>query len=263
MREVKAEQIIKSKYSLENGQVVEDEKGEFYSKQIANQVLNYQTSNNLESIKKLKELDKTQKYATVEKVCLERYIALKSQEDSSFEFDNRPIKKYEIYKLCIDTEKLMMCDTKYFSDSEEKEVYYDKDIAFEIYEIMSQLEENVANSFPELLELYQEEIIEKQREIEDLQKEDEAKFQEAINTYELINASDIFQKMKNDYEFSQKENFELKEQLEKSSQMIRDLSKKLQVSLKKYEELKNSKLSFWERIMGFFNRQKRLTDGKN
>ena len=78
-----------------------------------------------------------------------------------------------------------------------------------------------------------------------------------------INKSEFFQEIKNNYEVSQRENLNLKEQLANSNNIIKDLSKKLQVSLNKYEELKNKKVSFWQRLKVFFNRQKSISDGKN
>lgn len=249
MRVVNSEDIVKNKYSLKNGQIIETEKGEFYSKQIASQVLRYKDENNLEAIKKFQEIDDKQKFSVVKKICMNRYIQLKTQEDDKFEFNSRPMKKYEIYKLCTNTENLMLCDTKHFPNSKEKEAYYDKNIAFEIYELKSELEENVVNSFPELLELYQDEIVGRKNRIEFLNKKDEEKYQEAINTYRWISQSGILQELKSNYELSKKKNIKLQEQLNKANEMLKNLSKKLQITLTKYEELQNRKVSFWERIV--------------
>lgn len=261
MREVNVQDILKSQYSINNGKVTEDKNGEIFSKQIAEQILVYQGDKNYDGIQKLKNLDLNQQRSKAYKLCLERYLEMKIS-DSQFDFYNFPRKKYEIYKLALEKEKLMMCDTKYFVNADEKEVYYDKKIAIEIYDLKVELEENVINSFPEIMEMYQQEIYEKQVRIERLEKSDEEKFQEAVKIYELVNKSDIFQELKNKYELSENENAQLKNRLDKANTVITDLSKKLEITLNKYQELKSAKLTFWERVIGFFNKQKRLTNGK-
>lgn len=262
MRQVKTKQIVKNKYSIQNDEVVELENGEYYNKQIASQALIYKRQNNIESIKQLKELDNSQRMNAVNKACINKYIELKSEKAGEFSFNKKPIKQYEIYKLSSDTDKLMLINTKYFPDTENKEVYYDKNIAIEIYDDMCQLDENVVNSFPELIELYQDDIVEKQNRIEELKKEDEIKFQEALNIYNLLNESEILKNMKENYNLIENENKEVKEQLKKANQYIKELSKKLQITLNKIEKLQNRKIGNLEKIFDIFNKQKCLPDEK-
>ena len=122
---------------------------------------------------------------------------------------------------------------------------------------MFQLEQNVLNSFPELMELYNEQIIEIQESIEKLKKEDEEKFINAVNIYNTIYASGILQTMNNDINQINTEKESLKQQLAKSNNIIQDLSKKLQVALNRVEELQNQKIGFWSRLFDRF-KTKRL-----
>lgn len=194
------------------------------------------------------------------KYCLDKYIELKKQDEEPI-FDKQPIKKYEIYKLKDGSEKLMLINTEYLGKSWKKELYYDKQIAIEIYNIMLQLEENIENSFPELMELCQEEIIEKQEKIEELRKKDEQKYQEAVNVYNLMKKSGILQTVQNNLSSAQNENFALKEKIENNSNLIKDLSKKLQIALNKVEELQNRRVGLLGRIAKIFKKAKKLTDG--
>ena len=171
-------------------------------------------------------------------------------------WEEKPEKKYEIYKLKLASEKLMLIDTKYFTESQEKEVYYDKNIAIEIYDKMFQLEQNIENSFPELIEMCQAEIIEIQETIDKLKKEDEEKYKEAINTYNTIHDSGILETMKNNFKQMKNENENLKQQLEKSNNIIQDLSKKLQMALNRVEELQNKKENIFKRILNMLKLKK-------
>ncbi|MBR3832429.1 MAG: hypothetical protein IKJ72_02235 [Mycoplasmataceae bacterium] len=127
--------------------------------------------------------------------------------------------------------------------------FFNRQIALEICEISKQLNENFINSQPELVELYEEEIINKQCKIEQLKKEDEKIFKEKLNNYNLIKKSEIFKEVICRYELVQKENFQLKNQLRKNKELIKNLTKRLQISLNKYEELQCSKNSFKQIIL--------------
>ena len=113
---------------------------------------------------------------------------------------------------------------------------------------MFQLEQNIENSFPELMEMCQEEIIGIQETINKLKKEDEEKYNEAVNTYNTIYDSGILETMKNNFKQIKTEKENLIQQLEKANNIIQDLSKKLQVALSRVEELQNQKVGFWNRI---------------
>ena len=257
MRIVQSEEILKNRYSIVNNEVVETENGEYYNKQIARQILISKQQNKSDTINQFKEMDKKQKSIIVKKMCLDKYSEARNQDTNMYIWEKEPTKEFEIYRLKLDKEELMLINTKYFPDSKEKEVYYDKDIAIQIYDKMFQLEQNVLNSFPELMELYNEQIIEIQESIEKLKKEDEEKFINAVNIYNTIYASGILQTMNNDINQINTEKESLKQQLAKSNNIIQDLSKKLQVALNRVEELQNQKIGFWSRLFDRF-KTKRL-----
>ena len=248
MRIIQANDILKNKYSIINNEVVEIENGEYYNKQIAKQIIISEQQNKKDSVKQLKEMDKKQKENAVKKICIDKYSEAKSENADINIWEKEPKKEYEIYRLKLDTEELMLINTKYFPDSKEKEVYYDKNIAMKIYDNMFQLEQNIENSFPELMEMCQEEIIGIQETLNKLKKEDEEKYNEAVNTYNTIYDSGILETMKNNFKQIKTEKENLIQQLEKANNIIQDLSKKLQVALSRVEELQNQKVGFWNRI---------------
>lgn len=253
MRIVHANDILKNKYSIINNEIVEIENGEYYNKQIAKQIIISQQQNKIDSVKQLKEMDKKQKENLVKKICIDKYSEVKSENIDINIWEKEPKKEYEIYKLKLDKEELMLINTKYFPENNDKEVYYDKNIAMEIYNNMFQLDQNIENSFPELMEMCQEEIIGIKETIDKLKKEDEEKYNEALKIYNTIYDSGILETMKNNFKQIKTEKENLKQQLEKSNNIIQDLSKKLQVALNRVEELQNQKIGFWNRI---FNKLK-------
>ena len=248
MRIIQANDILKNKYSIINNQIVEIQNGEYYNKQIAKQIMISEQQNKKDSVKQLKEMDKKQKENAVRKICIDKYSEVKAESKDINIWEKEPKKEYEIYKLKLDTEELMLINTKYFLDSKEKEVYYDKNIAIKIYDNMFQLEQNIENSFPELLQMCQEEIIEIEETINKLKKEDEEKYNEAVNTYNIIHASGILETMKDNFKQVKIEKENLKQQLEQSNHIIQDLSRKLQIALNRVEELQNQKVGFWNRL---------------
>lgn len=262
MRTIQTNDILKNKYSIVNNEVIETENGEYYNQQIAKQIMISEQQNKIDSAKQLKEMDKKQKQNAVKKICIDKYSEAKSENTDINIWEKEPQKEYEIYRLKLDTEELMLINTKYLPDSKEKEVYYDKNIAMKIYDNMFQLEQNIENSFPELMEMCQGEIAKIQETIHKLKKEDEEKYKEAVNTYHTIYDSGILETMKNNFKQIKTEKDNLKQQLEKSNHIIQDLSKKLQVALNKVEELQNQKFGFWSRIFSRL-KTKRLNEKNN
>lgn len=257
MRIIQANDILKNKYSIINNEVVKTENGEYYNQQIAKQIMINEQQNKIDTVKQFKAMDKKQKENAVKKMCIDKYSEARAQNIHTHIWEKEPTKEYEIYRLQLDTEELMLINTKFLPDSKDKEVYYDKDIAIQIYDKLFQLEQNIENSFPELMEMCQEEISEIQETNEKLKKEDEEKYINAVNTYHTICASGILETMKHDFNQINTEKESLKQQLAKSNNIIQDLSKKLQVALNRVEELQNQKIGFWARLFDRF-KTKRL-----
>ena len=195
------------------------------------------------------EISKDNNMFYIKKICSDRYMEIKLKQDEIFELDEKPNKKYEIYRISLNIEKTMLCDTKYFSDSNEKEVYYNKNIALEMYDLILQLESDVSNSFPELIEMYQEEIYNIQNKIQILKNKDEKKYEEAIKVYEFVSNTEILHGLKDKYESNKQKIVYLQGELDEMYNIVRKLANKLEIALEKYKELKLEKRSWLEKIL--------------
>ena len=193
------------------------------------------------------KLDKFQRKNAAKKFCIDKYIELKNEMVGQYLWEEVPKKKYEIYKLIADGEKIFMIDTDFFPEAGEKEVYYDKEIAMKIYENMINLQDNVLNSFPDLMDFYQKEIEDIQAKIEKLKIEDENKYNEDLKYFKIIYDSNIFKSLKQELEISKKENLKLRFKVEKANNIIKSLSKKLEISLERVQELQNIKFALVEK----------------
>ena len=258
MRKILYSELVKNRFSIKNNEVIKLENGEFYNKQIAEQILIYKKEENEDSIKKMKEIDTLYQKKAAKKMCIDKYIELKNELNNQYFWESEPQKKYEIYKLISDDETLMLINTNYFPATENREVYYDKDLAIQIYENMQNLEQNIICSFPELIELYQNDVIEIQNQIEKLKIEDNLRYEEDMKNYQMLCNSDMFKYIKEDINNTRQENLQLKQQIEKANNTIKDLSRKLEISLNRVESLQNSKLSLWDKIKSLLKRTKRL-----
>ena len=259
MREIVYSELVKNQFSIKNNEVIKVENGEFYNKQIAEQVLKYKKEGKEDTVTKMKELDILQQKKAAKKMCIDKYIELKNGlNNNKYFWEEEPQKQYEIYRLISDNESLMLINTQYFPKTENKEIFYDKDLAIKIYENMVNLEENVICSFPDLIEIYQNDIIEVQNQIEKLKIEDNLKYEEDIKNYKMLCDSDMFKIIKEDINNARRENLQLKQQIEKANNTIKNLSNKLEISLNRVEKLQNSRLSLWDRIKNLLKRTKRL-----
>lgn len=193
-------------------------------------------------------LNKLQQKNAAKKFCIDKYIELKNKKESKCLLEDVPKKKYEIYKLIADDEKLLMIDTNYFQESREKEVYYNKKIASKIYENMINLEENVLCSFPDVMELYQDDIMQIQDEIEKLKLEDDLKFNEDMKEYQMVNNSDIVKALKDEIDVLRIENIKLRKKVGKANEIIISLSKRLEIALGRVQDLQNSKMTLGDKI---------------
>ena len=163
-------------------------------------------------------------------ICLQMFNRLKS---TNFIFlDSKPIKKYEIYKINLEKEEVMIANKDWLITDKQNdiEVYFDKNIAFEICEICNQLNDSAINSCPEIMEMYQDEVFEKKEKIAVLKEEDEKKYKNALTEYHIVTESYIFKNLK-------KENRFLNNKVNDYKEIIRDLGKKLEFSMEKYEEI--------------------------
>lgn len=92
-------------------------------------------------------------------------------------------KQYEIFHLNILGGKTILLNTDYINskDDNEKELFFDYDIALKIYNLILDIEDSIEDEKNEFNELYKNERLEKLKEIERLKLEDNKLFQGANN----------------------------------------------------------------------------------
>lgn len=163
-------------------------------------------------------------------ICLHMFNRLKT---TNFIFlDSEPIKKYEIYKINLEKEEIMIANKDWLITDKQNEIeaYFDKNIAFEICEICNQLNDSAINSCPEIMEMYQDEVFMKREKIAILKEEDEKKYNKALTEYHIVTESYIFKNLK-------KENRVLNNKVSNYREIIRNLGKRLEISMERYEEI--------------------------
>lgn len=138
------------------------------------------------------------------------------ETDSSFHL---PTKQYEIFSLEELDRKLFLLNKNFIKndDNTNQELFYDYSIAFEIYNLFLDIYDGIEDERNEFNELYLNERLDKNNQIEILKAEDESLYFRALEEYDIITNSQIY----NDYQNLLKENEALKKEIsllqEKSS----------------------------------------------
>ena len=130
------------------------------------------------------------------------------ETDSSFHL---PSKQYEIFSLEELDGKLFLLNKNYIKneDTTNQELFYDYSIAFEIYNLFLDIYDGIEDEKNEFNELYLNERLDKNNQIEILKAEDESLYLKALEEYDIITNSQIY----NDYLNLLKENESLKKEL--------------------------------------------------
>lgn len=130
------------------------------------------------------------------------------ETDSSFHL---PTKQYEIFSLDELDGKLFLLNKNYIKneDTTNQELFYDYSIAFEIYNLFLDIYDGIEDEKNEFNELYLNERLEKNNQIEILKAEDESLYLKALEEYDIITNSQIY----NDYLNLLKENKSLRKEL--------------------------------------------------
>lgn len=130
------------------------------------------------------------------------------ETDSSFHL---PTKQYEIFSLDELDGKLFLLNKNYIKneDTTNQELFYDYSIAFEIYNLFLDIYDGIEDEKNEFNELYLNERLEKNNQIEILKAEDESLYLKALEEYDIITNSQIY----NDYLNLLKENESLRKEL--------------------------------------------------
>lgn len=196
------------------------------------------------------------KHVLARNICTRIQFSIK-YEKSELLKQNKPKKKYEIYKVIIDmNEEYFVGNRKYlpFEKTNDEEVYFNKNIALENCKNYKTISDSAINSCPEIKEIYEKEIYERQNQIEKLKKLDEVLFNKAVRKNTLVKAGKIKEK-DNKYDIMLEEKKHLQKQLKEYKLCNQNLIKKLKISLEKYEELKNKKSTIIERIIINFKKR--------
>lgn len=115
----------------------------------------------------------------------------------------------------------------------EQEVFYDYSIAKKIYHLLLDIQDLIEDEEKEENELYKRERLEKSEQITELKQKDDKLFSQAIEKYNIIKNSNLYTQ----YLALQEENRQLKE---KNEELLEEL--------KKYSNLKTTKVSFFRKI---------------
>ncbi len=107
----------------------------------------------------------------------------------------RPSKQYEICYLNILDGKLVLLNKDYIEkfDISNQELFFDYSLALTIYSLMLDIQDGILDEKQECNELYKEERLKKEEEIELYKKKDELLFQKALEDYEIISHSALYQ----------------------------------------------------------------------
>lgn len=159
-------------------------------------------------------------------------------------FCNPPEKQYEIFYLDILGGKIILLNKNYIiSDSiTNQELFYDYQTALKIYNLMLDIVDGINDEQNEINELYKEERLQKNKEIEKLKKQDETIFKKHQEEYTIIVNSEIYK----NYNKLKEENEKLKSDNQRLSQEIKNLSnqntKKINLFQKLINKFKNKRL---------------------
>lgn len=252
MRELKVEDIFKKKFSVVNGNVEENENGQYYNKHIAEYIAQNEGKLDEDKKKKTIQYDEQQIKIKAIKYFKNKYTTILLHASNDMNLLREPSKKYEIFNL---NGKTFLTETRGLPNGDNKELYYNFEIANKIYQIITDIKDSALNDYEEIHDLYKKEILEKENEIEELKVEDRELYEEDIKIYEIVSQTTLFNKYNlliRDKEYLQKENDNLRETLTKYDETIKELGKKLNTSLARIETLQRPK-TFAEKIKDLFN----------
>ena len=156
---------------------------------------------------------------------------------------NLPKKQYEIFFLNILGGKLILLNKDYINNTDitNSELFFDYSIALKVYNLMLDIIDGIEAEGNEFNELYKNERLQKDKEIEQLKKQDDMLFQNKQDECNDVMNKDIY----NNYLKLNEENKQLKLENEKLKEEIKQLS---------IEQHNN--ISFFQRLINRFKNKK-------
>lgn len=151
---------------------------------------------------------------------------------------SKPVKKYEIFLLNILDGKIIAINKNYINHDnfDGQELYYNYDIAKQIANYLSDIQDGILAEQYEFIELYKEERLKKDKLISELKLQDEKIFNEKEKEYNIL----INSKLYSEYQKILEENNKLK--LENKNLLMTN-QKKTGFFAKLVNKIKNKKLS--------------------
>ena len=157
-----------------------------------------------------------------EEIFYQAYIKNLQDNDRESQTLQMPVKQYEIFFLNILGGKLILLNKDFIANknSNGEELFFDYSIALKVYNLLLDIIDGIEDEKNEFNELYKDERLQKNEEIEQLKKEDDILFNNKQIEYNAIINSDIYIK----YSQLKEENEQLKLENEKLKEKIKNIS---------------------------------------
>lgn len=176
------------------------------------------------------------------KILVETFQRIK--QSPYIDYQSGPEKKFEIYCINNDNTKLIIGYTDEFVTEKKSQslsaLFYNKNNAIEVYNLLELLNNNPCNSFPELLEDSQDEIQNIQYQIDLIKNNDENEYRndlhlynQFVHTYYYMNKNQAFEALAND-------NSKLQNKFDALNMNQAKMLNKFKFVINKYEELSNN-----------------------
>lgn len=177
----------------------------------------------------------------------EFYLKNLQEEIPTQKIFKEPTKQYEIFYLNILGGKILLLDKVYIikEDEANQELYYDYDSAYKIYNYLLDIYDGIEDEKNEFNELYKEERLKLDSNIEKIKEDDDKLYKKAVNDYNIIKNSQLYK----EYIKIIKENKKLTEQNEELNEKINNITK--------------NNMGFIQKILSKFRNTKLLKDGEN
>ena len=136
-----------------------------------------------------------------EEAFYQSYLRTLPQKIDADNISSIPEKQYEIFYLNILGGKIILLNTKYINskNTQNQELFYDYSIALKIYNLMLDIYDSIEAEKEEINELYKDERLHKNHEIEELKKQDDVLFHNKQKEFTTQNSTNLVQKITNKF----------------------------------------------------------------